>query len=247
MAKLAGHTGRITDMVFLPGGDRLLTASEDKTVGQWDVSTGRENSVAGAESPRCGDVDGAWAAWRIGDDQLRRRARCGDKRMRRPSLRGLLVRLATRPVMLPSHRMAEGFWQFHSAIERCGSGNFRRSKYSPGWTAGLTSRGRPATSGRLRFRRTAGELLAHGGRLPHHRLSGYQQAQPECVQPSAPTEKWPRCSSRRDAGARLLTGSWDGSARLHVGCRDRAVATQVAERSVRESRRVLPRMASCSC
>lgn len=36
----AGHTGDITGLAFLPGGASLVSSSEDKTVRQWNVSTG---------------------------------------------------------------------------------------------------------------------------------------------------------------------------------------------------------------
>lgn len=36
------HTGKIVSAVFLPDGSRLLTASIDKTVAQWDLTTGKE-------------------------------------------------------------------------------------------------------------------------------------------------------------------------------------------------------------
>ena len=40
--RLQSHTGKITAAAFLPDGSRLLTASSDKTVAQWDVATGKE-------------------------------------------------------------------------------------------------------------------------------------------------------------------------------------------------------------
>jgi WD40 repeat protein len=39
---LRGHSGRIAALAFLPDGSRLLSASDDKTVAQWDVASGRE-------------------------------------------------------------------------------------------------------------------------------------------------------------------------------------------------------------
>lgn len=40
--RLDGHTGKIATAAFLADGTRLLTASNDRTVAQWDVATGRE-------------------------------------------------------------------------------------------------------------------------------------------------------------------------------------------------------------
>ncbi len=38
-----GHAGAVTDAAFLPDGSRVLTASRDNTVGQWDANTGEEH------------------------------------------------------------------------------------------------------------------------------------------------------------------------------------------------------------
>jgi WD40 repeat protein/serine/threonine protein kinase len=40
--RLTSHTGKITAAAFVPDSRRLLTASNDKTVGQWEVATGKE-------------------------------------------------------------------------------------------------------------------------------------------------------------------------------------------------------------
>jgi WD40 repeat protein/serine/threonine protein kinase len=40
--RLQSHTRKITAAAFLPDGSRLLTASLDKTVAQWDVASGKE-------------------------------------------------------------------------------------------------------------------------------------------------------------------------------------------------------------
>ncbi|HEY3967435.1 MAG TPA: protein kinase [Planctomycetaceae bacterium] len=40
--KLQSHNGKISAAVFLPDSSRLLTASTDKSVGQWDVEKGKE-------------------------------------------------------------------------------------------------------------------------------------------------------------------------------------------------------------
>ncbi len=40
--RLQSHTGKITSAVFLPDSVRLVTASNDKTVAQWEVASGRE-------------------------------------------------------------------------------------------------------------------------------------------------------------------------------------------------------------
>src|SRR5262249_8167908 len=40
--RLQSHTGKLTAAVFLADGSRLLTASNDKTVAQWDLATGKE-------------------------------------------------------------------------------------------------------------------------------------------------------------------------------------------------------------
>ncbi len=40
--RLQSHTGKLTAAAFLADGSRLLTASSDKTVAQWDLATGNE-------------------------------------------------------------------------------------------------------------------------------------------------------------------------------------------------------------
>src|SRR5262249_20125669 len=40
--RLHSHTGKLTAAVFLADSARLLTASNDKTVAQWDVASGKE-------------------------------------------------------------------------------------------------------------------------------------------------------------------------------------------------------------
>lgn len=40
--RLQSHTGKVTAAIFLPDSSRLLTASSDKTVAQWDVASGKE-------------------------------------------------------------------------------------------------------------------------------------------------------------------------------------------------------------
>lgn len=40
--RLDGHAEAITSAAFLPDGSRVLTASRDRSVGQWDVATGQE-------------------------------------------------------------------------------------------------------------------------------------------------------------------------------------------------------------
>ncbi len=35
-----GHSSKISDIVFTPGGKTLISVSEDKTVRLWDVETG---------------------------------------------------------------------------------------------------------------------------------------------------------------------------------------------------------------
>ena len=39
-AMMTGHTGAVMDLAFATDGDRLYTASTDKTVAIWDVSSG---------------------------------------------------------------------------------------------------------------------------------------------------------------------------------------------------------------
>lgn len=41
--RLEGHTRRINGLAFLPDGKTLLSSSGDNTVGNWDVATGQEN------------------------------------------------------------------------------------------------------------------------------------------------------------------------------------------------------------
>ncbi len=41
--RYSGHAAAITDASFRPDGSRVLTASRDNTVGQWDVVTGKEH------------------------------------------------------------------------------------------------------------------------------------------------------------------------------------------------------------
>ncbi len=41
----AGHTGAVTSVAFSPDGEYALTASDDKTLRLWDISTGREIRV----------------------------------------------------------------------------------------------------------------------------------------------------------------------------------------------------------
>jgi hypothetical protein len=49
--QLEGHSGRIIAAAFLPNGRRVLTASSDKTVGQWNLDTGREESAIVLKHP----------------------------------------------------------------------------------------------------------------------------------------------------------------------------------------------------
>jgi WD40 repeat protein len=44
-ATLRGHTGSVWSLAFSPDGQTLATASDDRTLGFWDVSTGRETTV----------------------------------------------------------------------------------------------------------------------------------------------------------------------------------------------------------
>ena len=39
-AQMTGHTGAVMDLAFSTDGDRLYTASTDKTVAIWDVASG---------------------------------------------------------------------------------------------------------------------------------------------------------------------------------------------------------------
>ncbi|MCA9072237.1 MAG: WD40 repeat domain-containing protein, partial [Planctomycetaceae bacterium] len=52
--RMKGHSGAITAAVFLADGSRVLTASRDKTVGCWDVATGKEHRENVLKHP--GDV-----------------------------------------------------------------------------------------------------------------------------------------------------------------------------------------------
>ena len=42
LLSLKGHTGRVIGVVFNPDGNRLASASRDKTVKVWDAQTGQE-------------------------------------------------------------------------------------------------------------------------------------------------------------------------------------------------------------
>lgn len=49
--RLSEHTGKITAAAFLPGGKKLLTASNDKTVASWNVETGKEEAHLSLKHP----------------------------------------------------------------------------------------------------------------------------------------------------------------------------------------------------
>ena len=53
--ELRGHSRSITALRFTPDGQRLVTASGDRTCGQWDVATGAKSCATGAQASRMGD------------------------------------------------------------------------------------------------------------------------------------------------------------------------------------------------
>ncbi len=69
---LVGHSGRIIAAAFLPSGHRLLTASSDKTVAQWNVETGKEESAPGPAASRCADGPGGQPRRSSRGDAVRR-------------------------------------------------------------------------------------------------------------------------------------------------------------------------------
>jgi WD40 repeat protein len=90
---LRHHSRRITALAFANQGERLITASEDNTCGQWDVATGEEltdlilrhpDRVADMVLSRDGQFvltgcdDGAVRLWSLADAQVRRTLSSGD-------------------------------------------------------------------------------------------------------------------------------------------------------------------------
>src|SRR5262249_5326751 len=49
--ELGGHSRSITDMRFTSDGKRLVSASGDRTCGQWDVATGEESRQLSLKHP----------------------------------------------------------------------------------------------------------------------------------------------------------------------------------------------------
>ncbi len=76
VARLEGHAGRIAAAAFLPGGNRLLTASSDNTVAQWDAASGQEIKPLVLKHPD------AISSMAISADGQRALTSCADKIVR---------------------------------------------------------------------------------------------------------------------------------------------------------------------
>ncbi len=56
LKELKGHTARITDLAFMPGGTpHIVSASQDASVRRWDINSGNLIRQFGTRRPRCRD------------------------------------------------------------------------------------------------------------------------------------------------------------------------------------------------
>mgnify|MGYP001074152980 CR=1 FL=1 len=87
-AHLAGHTGGIGRIAFMPDGKTIVSAAQDHTVRLWDVATGKERGRLLGLGRDVNDLavspDGRWLATANGDSQL------GVGLVRRPRNAGLV-------------------------------------------------------------------------------------------------------------------------------------------------------------
>ncbi len=169
LRSLEGHSGRIIAAAFLPQGHRVLTASSDKTVGQWNLDTGREESGSGVAASRRADGDGRQSGRTSCGDAVRRRAdpglehRSGQGNQdhspagrtprfalsgpRRTACAGRQLARATGPAMGPGHGASHPGTGSLGALVEQKSGQIWTAIYSPDANFVLTVGGNSADVG----------------------------------------------------------------------------------------------------